>query len=34
VKEVISKQKARGALVVATNDERELAYGEEKLALA
>ena len=34
VKEVISEQKARGALVVATNDERELAYGEGKLALA
>jgi heme exporter protein A len=34
VKEVISEQKSRGALVVATNDERELAYGEEILALA
>jgi heme exporter protein A len=34
LKGIISEQKARGALVVATNDERELACGEEKLALA
>jgi heme exporter protein A len=34
VKGIVSEQKARGALVVATNDERELSYGEEKLALA
>jgi heme exporter protein A len=34
VKGIVSEQKARGALVVATNDERELAFGEEKLALA
>ncbi len=33
VKGIVSDQKARGALVVATNDERELSYGEEKLAL-
>ena len=34
VKGIISEQKAHGALVVATNDERELAYGEKRLALA
>ena len=34
VKGIVSDQKAHGALVVATNDERELACGEEKLALA
>jgi heme exporter protein A len=34
VEGVVAEQKKKGVLIVATNDQRELAYGEEKLALA
>jgi len=34
VEGVIAEQKKKGVLIVATNDDRELAYGEGKLALA
>jgi heme exporter protein A len=34
VEGVVAEQKKKGVLIVATNDERELTYGEEKLALA
>jgi heme exporter protein A len=34
VEGVVAEQKKKGVLIVATNDARELAYGEETLALA
>jgi hypothetical protein len=33
VDELIAEQKRRGLVIVATNDERDIAYGEEQIVL-